>query len=88
MPDGQESHALSALIWILGDTSRAQRLLDLTGLTPMELRRGVGDPAVLAAVLAFLEAHEPDLIACADALGIRPQTLIAARRSLEGEKES
>ncbi|MBU3077214.1 DUF3572 family protein [Sphingomonas quercus] len=83
MPDGQESHALSALIWILSEASRARRLLDLTGLTPAELREGVDDPAVLAAVLAFLEAHEPDLVACAEALDVRPQTLIAARRSLE-----
>jgi len=87
MPDDQESHALSALTWILSDTARARRLLDLTGLTPDELRGGVGDPAVLAAVLAFLEAHEPDLIACAEALDVRPQTLIAARRSLESGKD-
>jgi hypothetical protein len=34
-------------------------------------------------VLGFLEAHEPDLVACAAELGIKPEALVAARRSLE-----
>ncbi len=73
-----ESHALSALAWILADEARANRLLDLTGLTPEDLRRRIGERAVLAAVLAFLAGHEPDLLACADALGVKPATLVAA----------
>ena len=78
-----EALALSALGWVLTDGARAQRLLALTGLTPDELRARLGDPALLAAALAFLEAHEPDLIACAEALGVSPSDLVAARRSLE-----
>ena len=78
-----ESHALSALTWILGDPARGQRLLSLTGLTPDILRDGLDRPGVQAAILAFLEAHEPDLIACADALGADPATLVAARQQLE-----
>jgi len=76
--------ALSALGWLLADPARARRLLDVTGLTPEQLRAGVGDPAVLAAALRFLEANEPDLIACAEAIAVRPDALVAARRSLEG----
>jgi hypothetical protein len=72
--------ALQALVWILGDPPRAQRLLDLTGIDPSALRDRLGDPSMLDAVLGFLEAHEPDLIACADALGQKPEALIAARR--------
>jgi hypothetical protein len=34
-------------------------------------------------VLGFLEAHEPDLLACADTLGVAPATLVDARRRLE-----
>ena len=74
--------ALSALGWVLGDEHRASRLLALTGLTGDDLRAGLGDPAVLGAVLDFLGAHEPDLVAAADALGVAPQTLIAAREAL------
>jgi hypothetical protein len=75
--------ALQALAWTLGEQGRAERLLALTGLDPAELRARAGDPALLAAVLGFLESHEPDLVACAEALGVAPEALIAARRSLE-----
>lgn len=75
--------ALRALAWTLGDDARAQRLVTLTGLAPGDLRARLGDPAVLAATLAFLEAHEPDLVACAGALGIAPAALVRARHALE-----
>jgi hypothetical protein len=75
--------ALSALGWTLGEPGRAERLLSLTGLTPDDLRTRLSDPAVLAAVLGFLEAHEPDLTACAEALEVTPGELVEARRALE-----
>jgi adenine/guanine phosphoribosyltransferase-like PRPP-binding protein len=75
--------ALSALAWILADQTRAERLLAVTGLTPTGLRARAGEPAMLAALLRFLEAHEPDLIACAEALGVAPAALVAAREELE-----
>jgi hypothetical protein len=74
--------ALSALGWVLADEDRAGRLLALTGLTPDALRRGLGDPAVLGAVLDFLCGHEADLILAAHELGVEPQTLAAAREKL------
>jgi hypothetical protein len=74
--------ALGALGWLLESESRAERLLSLTGLTPDALRSGLGDPAVLGAVLDFLCAHEPDLIGAADALGIAPQVLAQAAERL------
>jgi hypothetical protein len=82
-PPDSEALALSALGWILSDGERAQRLLALTGLTPDDLRERLGAPSVLAAILGFLEAHEPDLIACADALDVRPADLVHARERLE-----
>lgn len=75
--------ALQALVWTLGEPARASRLLDLTGLDPAELRARAGDPALLAATLGFLENYEPDLIACADALDVKPASLVAARAELE-----
>lgn len=78
-----EAIALQALVWTLGDPGRASRLLDLTGLDPAGLRARAGEPALLAATLGFLESHEPDLIACADALEIPPARLVAARQELE-----
>ena len=78
-----EAMALGALGWTLSDPGRAERLLALTGLTPEALRARLGEAALLAAVLRFLEAHEPDLVACAQALGTTPLQLVACRRTLE-----
>ena len=75
--------ALGALGWILEDNARADRLVALTGLTPDALRTGLSDVQVLSAILAFLEGHEPDLIACAEALDVPPVALVDARRSLD-----
>lgn len=75
--------ALQALAVSLQDENRSSRLLSLTGLTPDDLRERAAEPAVLVAVLRFLEDHEPDLLAVADALGVKPQELVAARNALE-----
>ena len=74
--------ALLALAWTLGDERRADRLLALTGLDADALRAGVDNPAVLGAVLDFLADHEPDLIACAEAIHTTPEALIAAKHRL------
>ncbi|MFN2259163.1 MAG: DUF3572 domain-containing protein [Parasphingopyxis sp.] len=74
---------LQALAWTLTDEKRAERFLALTGLDAETLRSQVGDPTLLAALLKFLEAHEPDLLACAEGLGRDPADLVAARRALE-----
>ncbi len=67
---------------MLASEARAERLLSLTGLTPDQLRGGLGDLAVLGAVLDFLCAYEPDLVAAAEALGVAPGDLAAARERL------
>ncbi|MBX3560681.1 MAG: DUF3572 family protein [Sphingomonas sp.] len=82
--NNDEALALSALGWALTDDMRAARFLALTGLTPDALRGGLGKRSTLAAVLRFLEAHEPDLIACAAAIGADPADLPETRRRLEG----
>jgi hypothetical protein len=37
----------------------------------------------LSAALGFLENHEPDLIACAESLGVKPEALVRGRMELE-----
>lgn len=74
--------ALQALAWVLADQNRAQRFLDLTGLTPDSLRAAIAQPATHRAVLDFLAAHEPDLVAAAEALSLSPTQLAAAREGL------
>ncbi|OYW88383.1 MAG: hypothetical protein B7Z20_02670 [Sphingobium sp. 32-64-5] len=74
--------ALQALAWIVSDEMRGERLLSLTGMDAGQLRARADDPAIWAAVLDFLAAHEPDLIACAESLGLPPEALIHAAREI------
>ena len=79
--------SLAALAATLGDERRAQRFLDLTGIGTEELRARAGEPGLLAALLRFLESYEPDLIAVATAIDVKPQALVEARQQLErGER--
>jgi hypothetical protein len=61
---------------------RAQRFLAITGLDADGLRAAIGEPATHLAVLEFLCGHEPDLNAAAEALGLAPGDLAAARDRL------
>jgi len=85
-PNDPLALALAALAATLGDARRAQRFIDLTGIDTNELRARAGDPALLAALIRFLEAHEPDLLAVAEEVGVGPDLLVEARRKLEEEK--
>ena len=78
-----ETLALSALATTLTDERRARRFLDLSGIETEELRRRAAEPALLAALIRFLEAHEPDLLDVAGTIGVTPQELVAAREELE-----
>ena len=78
-----EALALAALAATLTDERRARRFLDLTGLDVDGLRARAGERSLLAETLAFLENHEPDLVAVAEAIGSTPKALVAARAVLE-----
>ena len=85
-PNDPLALALAALAATLGDARRAQRFIDLTGIDTNELRARAGDPVLLVALIRFLEAHEPDLIAVSEQLGVSPEVLVQARRELEEGK--
>lgn len=78
-----ETLALRALAAAMSEERLAQRFLSLTGLTAPELRQRAGDPRLLAALLSFLEAHEPDLLAIAERIDSTPDQIVAVRRALE-----
>ena len=82
-PRDAEAIALAALAATLTDERRARRFLDLTGLDADELHARAGEPGLLAATLTFLENHEPDLVAVAQAIGTTPESLVAVRLELE-----
>ena len=75
--------ALRALAATLSDERLAQRFLSLSGIDPPELRQRAADPAVLVALLRFLEDHEPDLLSVAEAIEVKPRALVGAREALE-----
>ncbi|TRW18339.1 DUF3572 family protein [Glacieibacterium frigidum] len=75
--------ALRALAHIAGDYDLGPRLLEMTGMDAASLRARAGEPAVLAAVLNFLTAHEPSLIEVAEALDVPPQRLADAAMRLD-----
>ena len=84
-PNDPVALALAALAETLADERRAQRFLELTGIGTDELRSKASDPGLLAALLRFLEAYEPDLLSVAEALGVAPGALVEARRKLEDQ---
>ncbi len=77
--------ALEALAATLTDERRARRFLDLTGIGTDELRQRAAEPALLTALLRFLESHEPDLVSVAEQIGVGAEALVRARRQLEGD---
>jgi len=86
-PHDPITFALAALAATLSDERRARRFIDLTGIGTDELRTRAGEPELLAALIRFLEAHEPDLVAVSEALGVAPDLLVQARRELEEGKQ-
>ena len=85
-PNDAATLALTALAALITDERRAQRFLELTGLSLNGLRQQAGEPALLAAMLRFLEAHEPDLLAVAAEIGCAPEALVRARQELEDQQ--
>ena len=73
---------LQALAAMLAEPRRAERFLALTGIDAEQLRDRIDDPGLLVAVIGFLESHEPDLVAVAEAIGTTPEKLVAAGRTL------
>jgi hypothetical protein len=76
--------ALTVIGWIVAETGRAERFLSMTGLDPEQLRAGLGQSAIQAAAIDFLLSHEPDLLACAAAIGVKPDAIAAARQGIAG----
>ena len=82
-PNDAHTLALSALAATLTDERRARRFLDLTGIGTDELRRRADEAPLLRALIGFLEAHEPDLLAVSEEIGVKPEALVAAGRALD-----
>lgn len=74
--------ALMALAHVAGDEDMGPRFLALTGMDAGALRANADKPATLTALLDYLMANEHDLVATADAIGVKPEALALAARKL------
>lgn len=77
--------AVDVLLWIVADADRLLPFLSASGLSPDTLRASARDPAFLAGVLDHVMGDERMLLACADALGVKPERIAAAWRRLSPE---
>jgi hypothetical protein len=75
---------LRLLAHVVADADLVGRFLALSGLDADALRARADDPGLLAALIDFVAAHEPDLLAAAEALALKPQAIIAAGVALGG----
>jgi Protein of unknown function (DUF3572) len=77
--DMAETLAIHALGFIAGEDHRLVGFLEVTGLSPADLRREAGSPGFLAAVLDFIAADESLLLVFAAEQRIDPALVMRAR---------
>ncbi len=82
-----ESIAIEALGFLAGDPERLTRFLALTGLEPDNVRDAARQPGFLTAVLDHVASDEALLIACAQAIGRKPEAVAAAQQALSPSGE-
>ena len=86
-PHNAEAIAIEALGFIANDQALMPRFLSLTGIEVQSIRLAAREPGFLAGVLQFITAHEPTLLAFAEASGIAPGAIAAAQRALPNGDE-
>jgi hypothetical protein len=80
--------ALQALAHVAGDEAMGPRFLALTGMDGAALRASADRPETLIALMDYLMANEHDLLATAEAIGVKPEALAQAARALAGPQGS
>lgn len=78
-----EMVALEALTFLAGSATDLARFVENSGIAPDELRARAEEPAVLAAVLAFLLSDDERLLAFCSEHGLEPKHIHMAQHMLE-----
>ena len=81
-PDAARDIAISALTFLAADEARLARFLSLTGWTPETLALPESRAAILAAALDHLMGEEDLLLTFAANLGLDPEDVAMAHRTL------
>lgn len=85
--DQAELIAIQALGHIAGEEDLLFAFVDLTGLSPDELRARAGEPEILGGVLDFILMDDQRLLAFCQAVNMKPEIPGIARRLLPGGEE-
>jgi len=83
-----ETIAISGLQRLAGNDDLLSRFCAITGILPNDMRRAAIQPGFLVGVMDFYLAHEPDLLAWAEADELPPQSIVAARHALSANDPS
>jgi hypothetical protein len=80
--DEAENVALNAFAFITGDEERMGRFLAISGLQSDNIRSAAAQPGFFAAILDYVAADEPLLIALAKELDTKPEYIMLAHWTL------
>ncbi|MCD2177116.1 DUF3572 domain-containing protein [Rhizobium sp. C1] len=79
-----EEIAVAILAWLGEEPDMLTRFLSLSGLEASSLRQFSRSPGFSAALMEFVMAHEPSLMAFSAHSGIPPASIAAAWQALSG----
>ena len=82
-----ELFAARVLEWLSTDSARLGAFMAATGSAPADMRKALGQPGFLLAIIEFLMANEEQLLACCADLGVPPERPAEARAALPGGAE-
>jgi hypothetical protein len=79
-----ETLATDAFAWLAGEPDALARFMHNAGIEASALRLAAGDRGFLSGVLDFVTGDDALLVAFAAQAGVRPERIVAARRTLNG----
>ncbi|HEY4343716.1 MAG TPA: DUF3572 domain-containing protein [Parvibaculum sp.] len=85
--DQAELIAIQALGHIAAEEDLLFAFVDLTGLSPDELRTRAGEPEILGGILDFILMDDKRLLEFCEAADLKPEMPGIARRLLPGGEE-
>ena len=86
--EAAEQVAIRGFLRLASDDDLLMRFSAITGILPNDMRQVASEPHFMVGVLDFYLAHEPDLLAWADADNMAPENVMAARFALAPNDES
>ena len=85
--DQAELIAIQALGHIAAEEDLLFAFVDLTGLSPNDLRARAGEPEILGGILDFILMDDQRLLAFCETMNLRPEMPAIARKLLPGGEE-